>query len=125
MMRSNQAELIRPVAICLVAVLVTTLVLSTINSFVPSEHLMLGYLLPTIFVAIYFGSTLAVLTSFASGLAAAYFIYPPQFSVLMADFHHIAELGFIVVLGITTSKAVVVITDDKPLARRNLRGRGA
>ena len=41
-------ELIRPVGLCFAAVLVTTSVLSTIDSFVPTEHLMLGYLLPCI-----------------------------------------------------------------------------
>jgi hypothetical protein len=38
------------------------------------ETLALVYLLPTIFIAVFFGSTLAVASSFASGLAAAYFI---------------------------------------------------
>ena len=54
---SAVVELIRPAGLCFAAVLVTTSVLSTIDSFVPTEHLMLGYLLPTILVAIYFGST--------------------------------------------------------------------
>jgi hypothetical protein len=67
-------ELIRPVGLCFAAVLVTTLLLSTIDSFVPTEHLMLGYLLPTILVAIYFGSTLAVLTS-SAGSAPPTFCY--------------------------------------------------
>jgi K+-sensing histidine kinase KdpD len=82
------------------------------------EDLALVYLLPTIFIAVFFGSTIAVMTSLASGLAAAYFIYPPQFSFLIDDPQHIAELGFIVVLGITASKAVAVITDDDPPVRR-------
>ncbi len=82
------------------------------------EDLALAYLLPTIFIAIFFGSTIAVMTSLASGLAAAYFVYPPQFSFLIDDPQHIAELGFIVVLGVTASKAVAVITDDDPLVRR-------
>jgi hypothetical protein len=64
-------ELIGPVVMCFAAIFLTTLLLSMIDSFVPTEHLMLGYLLPTILMAIYFGSTLAVLTSFGSGLAAA------------------------------------------------------
>jgi K+-sensing histidine kinase KdpD len=76
-------------------------------------------LLPTIFIAVFFGSTTAIMTSFASGVAAAYFIYPPQFSVLMNDPTHVAELVFIVVLAITASKAVVVITEDKLFAFRN------
>jgi hypothetical protein len=56
------------------------------------------------------------MTSFGSGLAAAYFIYPPQFSVLIDDPQQIAELGFIIVLAITASKAVAVITDDPLVA---------
>src|SRR5215471_14787523 len=48
-----------PVLICCAAILLTTLLLSMIDRFVPTEHLMLGYLLPTILAAIYFGSTLA------------------------------------------------------------------
>jgi K+-sensing histidine kinase KdpD len=91
-------ELIGPVVMCFAAVFLATLVVSTIDSFVPTEHLMLGYLLPIIFVAIYFGSTLAVLTSFASGLAVAYFLLPPKFSFYVDDPVHIAELGFTIVL---------------------------
>jgi len=75
-------------------------------------------LLPPIFVAVFFGSTAAVMTSFASALAAAYFIYPPQFSFLISEPRHIAELGLILVLAITASKTVCVITGDNPLARR-------
>jgi K+-sensing histidine kinase KdpD len=105
-------ELIGPVVMCFAAVLVTTLFLSTIDSFVPTEHLMLGYLLPTIFVAIYFGSAIAVLTSFASGLAAAYFLLPPKFSFYVDDPVHIAELGFTIVLAVIASKVVGSLAYD-------------
>ena len=114
-----------PVAVSLVAILWTTMVLTAVQSNLMAEDpefLALAYLLPTIFVAVFFGSTIAVMTSLAGGIAAAYFIYPPQFSVLMADYQHLAELGFFVVLGITASKAVGVITDDEPLARRYFKG---
>jgi len=117
-------EWVLPVALSLAAILLTSLVLveahselSALHVWGEPEHLALAYLLPTIFIAIFFGSTIAVMTSFASGLAAAYFIYPPQFSVLIDNPEHVAELGFIIVLAITASKAVAVITDDKPLAR--------
>jgi hypothetical protein len=43
--RSNAAS-IGPVLICFAAILLTTLLLSTIDQLVPTEHLMLGYLLP-------------------------------------------------------------------------------
>ena len=114
MRRSSPAviELIGPVVICFAAVLLATLVLSTIESFVPTKHLMLGYLLPIIFVAIYFGSTLAVLTSFASGLAAACFLLPPKFSFYVDDPVHIAELGFTIVLAVIASKVVGALAYD-------------
>jgi K+-sensing histidine kinase KdpD len=114
MRRSNPAviELMAPVAMCFALVLVTTLLLSAIDRFVPTEHLMLGYLLPTIFVAIYFGSTLAVLTSFAGGLAAAYFLLPPKFSFYIDDPLHIAELSFTIVLAVIASKVVGVLAYD-------------
>ena len=87
-----------PVAVSLVAILWTTIVLTAVHSNLMAddpEHLALAYLLPTIFVAIFFGSTLAIASSFVSGLAAAYFIYPPKFSLYIADPRHVAELGFI------------------------------
>jgi K+-sensing histidine kinase KdpD len=117
---------ILPVALSLAIIVLTSFVLAEIHSHLTAldiwrdpEDLALAYLLPTIFIAVFFGSTIAVMTSLASGLAAAYFIYPPQFSFLIDDPQHIAELGFIVVLGITASKAVAVITGDEPLAWRS------
>ena len=106
-----------PVAVSLVAILWTTMVLTAVQSNLMAEDpefLALAYLLPTIFIAVFFGSTLAVASSFASGLAAAYFIYPPKFSLYIADPRHVAELGFILLLAVTASKAVGVLTDDKP-----------
>src|SRR5262249_62203093 len=79
--------------------------------------LALPYLFPPIFISVFFGSSAAVMTSFASALAASYFIYAPQFSFLIQDPRHIGELVFILVLAITASKAIGVITGD-PLARR-------
>jgi K+-sensing histidine kinase KdpD len=125
-----KSDFILPVVFSLALILITSLVLAEVHSELAArdawndpEDLALAYLLPTIFVAVFFGSTVAVMTSLASGLAAAYFIYPPQFTVLIADSQHIVELGFIVVLGITASKAVAVVTGDKPLSRHNLGGK--
>jgi K+-sensing histidine kinase KdpD len=83
-----------------------------------------GYLLPIIPIAIYYGSTLAIFTSFASGLAASYLLFPPVFSFYIADIKHIAEFGFFLLLASVASKAVAVLTEDgrnkgiRPLRRR-------
>jgi len=120
----NLREWILPVALSMASILLTSLVLAeahshlTLHVWSDPEDLVLAYLLPTIFIAVLFGSTIAIMSSFATALAAAYFIYPPKFSVLIDDPQHVAELGFIIVLAITASKAVAVITDDKPIIRR-------
>jgi len=68
--------------------------------------------LPTVVIAMHYGSTLAVLTSFASSVAAAYFLFPPKFSFYISAPEHLAELGLFVMLAVTASKAVAVLTDD-------------
>jgi len=101
------------------AVMLTTFVLLPIDRYLAEEHLVLGYLLPTIVIAMHYGSTLAVITSFISGFAAAYFLFAPKFSFYIADPLNAAELGFFLLLAITASKAVAGLTDD--LRARNAR----
>ena len=114
-------EVLRPIALSLAAILLTTVLVAEAYSHASALHvrdpedLALAFLLPTIFIAVFFGSTLAVVSSFASGLAAAYVIYPPQMSIWIHDPSHVAELGFIVLLAITATKAVGVIIAGKPL----------
>jgi K+-sensing histidine kinase KdpD len=91
-----------------------------IDRFVPTEHLMLGYLLPTILVAIYFGSILAVLTSFSSGLAAAYFLLPPKFSFYIDDPVHVVELAFTIMLAVIASKVVAAVAADDRAIKREM-----
>jgi two-component system, OmpR family, sensor histidine kinase KdpD len=110
--RRHLVTSIAPVVAALAAVLLTTLVLFTIQSYLATEHLLLVYLLPTILMAIYFGSIIAVLTSLASGLAAAYFLLPPQFDFYIADGRHAAELGFTMLLAVTASKVVAALAHE-------------
>jgi K+-sensing histidine kinase KdpD len=101
-----------PVVMALAAVLATTVLLLAVDTQLAAEHLVLGYLLPTMIIAVYYGSTFAVLTSFISVLAAAYFLFPPKFSFYITNITHIAELGFFLMLAIIASKAVAVLMDQ-------------
>jgi hypothetical protein len=86
-----------PVTLSLALILLTSLVLveaRALNIWRDPEDLALVYIFPTIFIAVFFGSSVAVMSSFAGALAAAYFIYPPYDSILIDDPRHIAELGF-------------------------------
>ena len=121
--RAQQAERIPgrqhgviPIAVSLLAIIWTTVFLTWIQIYLVAddvEDLALAYLLPTVFIAVLFGSTLAVASSFASALAAAYFLYPPKLSFYIADPTHAAELGFILLLSVTASKAIGVMTHDR------------
>ena len=96
----------------LLAIIWTTVFLTWIQIYFVAddvEDLALAYLLPTILIAVFFGSTLAIAGSFVSALAAAYFLYPPKFSLYIADPTHAAELGFILLLSVTASKATGVM----------------
>ena len=63
------------VLVAFTAILLTTLVLLAVDSYLAPDHLVLGYLLPTLVIAMHYGSTLAVVTAFASGIAAASFCF--------------------------------------------------
>jgi K+-sensing histidine kinase KdpD len=109
------------VLVAFTAVLLTTLVLLAVDSYLAPDHLVLGYLLPTLVIAMHYGSTLAVVTAFASGMAAAYFLFPPKLSFNIAEPLNVAELGFFLLLAVIASKAVAVLADD---SMRSTRTRG-
>ena len=104
---------VSPVLVAFAAVLLTSVVLLAVDSFIDTEALAFIYLLPTAVMAMHYGSTVGVLTSFASALAAAYLCFPPKFSFFISDPLNVAELGFFLLLALIASKAVAVVTRDE------------
>src|SRR6266540_7377657 len=85
---AQESRILQPVSPILVAfstILLTSVVLLAVDSFLDAEALAFIYLLPTVVMAMHYGSTVGVLTSFASALAAAYFCFPPKFSFYISD----------------------------------------
>ena len=112
---------VSPLLEALSAVLLTSVVLLAVDPIIDAEALAFIYLLPTVVMAMHYGSTVAVLTSFASALAAAYFFFPPKFSFYIADPLNVAELGFFLLLAVIASKAVAVVTKDGRVTKSTLR----
>jgi K+-sensing histidine kinase KdpD len=83
-----------------------------------SEHLIFGYLIPTTFVAVRYGSLPAIVTAVVSDLCAAYFLYPPDFSLYIADPLQVAELSFFSLLVLATSQFIGGFADDERLRKR-------
>jgi K+-sensing histidine kinase KdpD len=109
----KEAQPVAPALVASSAVILTSVVLLAVDSFLDAEALAFIYLLPTIVMAMHYGSTVGVLTSFASALAAAYFCFPPKFSFYISDPLNVAELGFFLLLAVIASKAVAVVTKDE------------
>lgn len=102
---------IRSILAALIATAVATALLLALNSYLEAEHLIVGYLFPTAIIAMHYGGSAAVLTSFLSGLAGSYFLFPPKFSFFISDPRHVVELSFFLVLAITAGRALAIATD--------------
>src|SRR5262249_13377994 len=107
--------------VALSAVLLTSVVLLAVDSFIDAEAVAWIYLLPVIVMAMHYGSTAGVLTSFAGASAAAYFCFPPKFSFFISDPLNVAEMGFFLLLAVIASKTVAVVIKDERVTRRPKR----
>src|SRR5205085_12527574 len=85
-------EFIAPMIVSFGVVLITTLIVLSIEPRLGTQYLVFSYLIPTTLMALLYGGTSAVVTAFASGLAAAYFLFAPRFSLYVVDPVHVAEL---------------------------------
>jgi Domain of unknown function (DUF4118) len=118
---------IAPILVSIVTILLVSLLLSkaadlaVLHLWDDPEDLALAYILPTIFITMLFGSNMGLLSVLISGLAAAYFIYPPEFNIQIDRPEHLVELSFFLMLSVTACKATAVLTDEKPLNRRLTR----
>jgi K+-sensing histidine kinase KdpD len=119
---------IAPILLSIVAILLVSLLIKETQAYLTSFHirrdpedLALAYLLPTIFITLLFGSNIGLLSVIFGGLAAAYFIYPPDFSFQIDKPEHLVELSFFLMLSVTACKSTAVLTDEKPFNRRPIR----
>jgi len=109
---------IGPLSVAAVLVAVTTGLLLAIYLTSHSEHLIYGYLIPIMFVAVRYGSAPAILTAAASDLCAAYYLYPPDFSIYISDPLQVAELTFFSLLVLPTCQFIGGLADDERLRKR-------
>ena len=119
---------IAPILLSTVTILLVSLLLSKAHAHLTAFHLWddpedlaLAYILPTIFITVLFGSSMGLLSVLIGGLAAGYFIYPPEFSIQIDRPEHMVELSFFLMLSVTACKATAVLTDERSLNRRLTR----
>ena len=107
-----------PVLVAATLVALTTWILLSIYLASQSEHLIFGYLIPITFVAVRYGSVPAIVTTVVSDICAAYFLYPPDFSIYIADPLQMAELSFFSLLVLAISQFVGGFVDDERTDKR-------
>jgi K+-sensing histidine kinase KdpD len=119
---------IAPILLSIVTILFVSLLLSKARAHLTAfrlwddpEDLALAYILPTILITVFFGSNIGLLSVLISGPAAAYFIYPPEFSFAIHRPEHLVELGLFLVLSVTACKSTAILSNEKPLNRRPAR----
>jgi K+-sensing histidine kinase KdpD len=99
---------IAPVAVSLATIFAVTAVLFYLRDTHErgAQHLIFFYLLPTAFVAMIYGSVLSMFCAIAATLMAAFFLYPPIYSLYVADPREAGELILFAVIGLIGAKCI-------------------
>jgi K+-sensing histidine kinase KdpD len=112
---------VTPITVSLALVAMTTALLWLIEARLNHEHLIFVYFVPTALIAIRYGSISAMCVTLASSFAAAYFLYPPQFSFLITSPLELLELGLFSLLALLASQVVSGFANDREVAKRRER----
>lgn len=106
----TRSELIAPVIFSFGMVLLATLLLLAAAPILGAQYLIFGYLIPITVVAILYGNTFALLISFACGLSAAYFLFPPKFDLYVDDTLNVSALIVFILIAFASSKVASHLT---------------
>jgi K+-sensing histidine kinase KdpD len=112
---------ISPITVSLLLVALTTALLWLLQPQLQQEHLIFIYFVPTTLVAIRYGSLSAMGVIIASSLAAAYFLYPPSFSFLVASRLELLEIVLFCLLALLASQVVSGFAKDGEVIKRSPR----
>jgi len=96
-----------PVAVSLAIIFAVTVVLFYLkDAFQGVQHLIFFYLVPTAFVAMIYGSVLAMFCAIVATSVAAFFLYAPIYSLYVSDPREVGELILFAVIGLIGAKCV-------------------
>jgi len=112
---------VTPITVSLALVAFTTVVLWLIEPRLNKQHLIFIYFVPTALIAIRYGSISAMGVTIASSFAAAYLLYPPHFSFLIARPLDLLELALFSLLALLASQVVSGFANDGEVEKRRQR----
>ena len=109
---------VTPITVSAVLLVLTTAFIWMIEAPMQHDHLIFVYLLPTALIAIRYGSISAMCVAIVSVFAAAYFLYAPRFSLVVANPLDLLEIIFFSLLALLASQVVSGFANDNDVARR-------
>jgi K+-sensing histidine kinase KdpD len=112
---------IGPIATSLALVGVTTYMLWYAEVNLDLDPLVFIYFVPTTYIALRYGSIAAMIAAVMSCAAAAYYLFPPNFSFAVGGVLEVMQLVFFMLLAILASQVVSGFVKDKSVARRRPR----
>ena len=121
MVKPFHRKWVTPVTASLVLLSLTTAILWLVEARLQQDHLIFIYFVPTALIAIRYGSLSAMGVTIASSFAAAYFLYPPQFSFLVGGGLELLELILFVLLALLASQVVSGFANDRDVEKRRPR----
>jgi K+-sensing histidine kinase KdpD len=116
--KSFHRRWIAPITASLALVSLTTALLWLVEARLKQDHLVFIYFVPTALIAIRYGSIPTICVTIVSSFAAAYFLYPPQFSFLVASGLDLLELALFILLALLASQVVSGFANDREVAKR-------
>jgi K+-sensing histidine kinase KdpD len=111
---------ISPITVSLLLVAITTALLWVLQPRLQQEHLIFIYFVPTTLIAIRYGSLSAMVVIITSSLSAAYFLYPPTFSFVIASRLEVLEIILFCMLALLASQVVSGFAKDGDIVKRKL-----
>jgi K+-sensing histidine kinase KdpD len=109
---------VTPITVSALLLVLTTAFIWMIDVPLQHDHLIFVYLLPTALIAIRYGSMSAMCVAIVSMVAAAYFLYAPRFSFVVASPLDLLEIIFFSMLALLASQVVSGFANDSDVARR-------
>lgn len=95
-----------------VMIVVTTAILFWVESKIPLDGVIFIYFIPTTIAAVRYGSVAGMVAIIASDLAAAYYIYSPQFSLAIPNKNDVFEIVFFSLLAMLAAQVVSGFAHD-------------
>ena len=123
MWASLKRQQIEKIAISFGLIAATTTILLGFDFALEPQHLIFGYLVPVAYIAIRYGSAAAMASLVVSNVFAAYFLYPPRFSLYIANPLHVAELSFFFLVAVAASQFIGGLADDERIEKRRAKSR--